>query len=40
MRVLSRRVLVCGAGMLLFASGLAAQEHSYTQADIENGARL
>ena len=26
--------------MLLFASAVSAQEHSYTQADIENGARL
>lgn len=40
MRVLLRRSLVCGAGVLLFASTLTAQEHSYTQADIENGARL
>jgi cytochrome c oxidase cbb3-type subunit 3 len=33
--------MVCGAGALLVASALAAaQEHSYTQADIENGARL
>jgi putative heme-binding domain-containing protein len=30
----------CGAGVLLFASMLSAQEHSYTQADIENGSRL
>jgi putative heme-binding domain-containing protein len=40
MRLLSRRFLVCGAGVLLVASALAAQEHSYTQADIENGSRL
>ncbi len=40
MWVLSRRFLVCSAGVLLFASAQAAQEHSYTQADIENGARL
>jgi mono/diheme cytochrome c family protein len=40
MRMLLRRVLLCGAGMLLFAAAVAAQEHSYTQADIENGARL
>ena len=40
MWVPSRRSLVCGAGVLLFASALVAQEHSYTQADIENGARL
>jgi putative heme-binding domain-containing protein len=35
-----RRVLLCASGVLLLASALAAQEHSYTQADIENGARL
>jgi putative heme-binding domain-containing protein len=35
-----RRSLLCGAGVLLMASAAAAQEHSYTQADIENGARL
>jgi putative heme-binding domain-containing protein len=35
-----RRLFGCGAGVLLFASALWAQEHSYTQADIENGARL
>lgn len=35
-----RRVLFCASGVLLFASAVAAQEHSYTQADIENGARL
>jgi putative heme-binding domain-containing protein len=35
-----RRVLLCASGVLLFASALAAQEHSYTEADIENGARL
>jgi putative heme-binding domain-containing protein len=29
-----------GAGVLLLASAIAAQEHSYTPADIENGARL
>jgi putative heme-binding domain-containing protein len=40
MRMLLRRVLLGSAGMLLFASAVAAQEHSYTQADIENGARL
>jgi putative heme-binding domain-containing protein len=40
MRVFTRPLLGCGAGVLLFASGLAAQEHSYTQADLENGARL
>ncbi len=32
--------MVCGAGVLLVASALVAQEHSYTQADIENGSRL
>jgi putative heme-binding domain-containing protein len=35
-----RRLFGCGVGLLLFASALWAQEHSYTQADIENGARL
>ena len=40
MLVLTRRLFGCGAGVLLLASALAAQEHSYTQADIENGARL
>lgn len=39
MRVLARWSFVC-FGALLFASALSAQEHSYTQADIENGARL
>jgi len=40
MRVLIRLLVGCGAGVLLFASMLSAQEHSYTQADIENGSRL
>jgi putative heme-binding domain-containing protein len=35
-----RQVLVCGAFLLLIAAAMAAQEHSYTQADIENGSRL
>src|SRR5258706_12111585 len=39
MRMFTRRVVGRGAGVLLAAS-VAAQEHSYTQADIENGARL
>ena len=34
-----RQLLVCGAGLLI-AAVVAAQEHSYTQADIENGSRL
>ena len=40
MRVHLPRSVVCGAAALLFASAVSAQEHSYTQADIENGARL
>ncbi len=41
MRMFTRRLFGGGAGVLLVASALAAaQEHSYTQADIENGARL
>jgi putative heme-binding domain-containing protein len=32
--------LLCGAGVLLAASALSAQEHGYTPADIENGSRL
>src|SRR5260370_29833200 len=36
----TRGSMVCGAGVLLLASALAAQEHSYTQADIENGSRF
>jgi len=41
MRVFPRR-LVGGAGVLLVASALAlaAQEHGYTPADVENGTRL
>src|ERR1700730_11890385 len=35
-----RDLLVVGAGLLAMASALAAQEHSYTAADIENGSRL
>jgi len=34
-----RQVVVCGAGILI-AAAVAAQEHSYTPADIENGSRL
>ena len=34
------RVLTGGAGVLVLASALAAQEHGYTPADIENGSRL
>src|SRR5258708_40369389 len=30
----------CGGAVVFLAAALAAQEHSYTQADIENGARL
>ncbi len=40
MRVFTRAFMACGAGVLLLASALSAQEHSYTQGDIENGARL
>src|SRR5712692_1566985 len=40
MRGLTRRWFAGGAAALLLASALAAQEHSYTQADIESGARL
>ena len=36
-RMLSR---VSAVGLLVAASAVAAQEHSYTQADIENGSRL
>ena len=35
-----RHVLICCAGIVLLVSMVAAQEHSYTQADIENGSRL
>jgi putative heme-binding domain-containing protein len=35
-----RRGFACGGAVVLLAAALAAQEHSYTQADIENGARL
>src|SRR5262245_44640790 len=35
-----RRVLLGSAGLVLIAAVLRAQEHSYTQADIENGSRL
>src|SRR5438552_3286515 len=35
-----RQVCVCVAGLVLVAAVMAAQEHSYTQADIENGSRL
>jgi putative heme-binding domain-containing protein len=40
MTVRVRRSIACAAGVLLCASAPAAQGHSYTQADIENGARL
>jgi len=40
MQVFTRQLAGCGAGLLLFASVASAQEHSYTQADIESGARL
>ena len=40
MGLLRRCALACSAGLLLLACALSAQEHSYTQADIENGARL
>ena len=35
-----RQVAVCCAGLLVIAAVIAAQEHSYTPADIENGSRL
>jgi putative heme-binding domain-containing protein len=35
-----RQVLLCLAGLIATAAVVAAQEHSYTQADIENGSRL
>src|SRR5215831_9211776 len=35
-----RQVVVCVAGLIVVAAVLAAQEHSYTPADIENGSRL
>jgi putative heme-binding domain-containing protein len=35
-----RQLFVCCAGLVLIAAVMAAQEHSYTQADIENGSRL
>jgi putative heme-binding domain-containing protein len=35
-----RQVLSCVVGLVLVAAVLAAQEHSYTAADIENGSRL
>ncbi len=40
MRRLHMCLLIGGAGVLLVASALAAQEHGYTPADIENGSRL
>jgi putative heme-binding domain-containing protein len=40
MQVFIRQLAGCGAGLLLVASVASAQEHSYTQADIESGARL
>src|SRR5712691_10013665 len=40
MRWLTTCSLRCGAGVLLAASALSAQEHGYTPADIENGSRL
>jgi cytochrome c oxidase cbb3-type subunit 3 len=35
-----RQALVSVAGLVLLAAAMAAQEHSYTPADIENGSRL
>ena len=35
-----RQICVCVAGLALVGAVMAAQEHSYTQADIENGSRL
>src|SRR5262245_65780778 len=35
-----RQVVVSCAGLLAMAAAIAAQEHSYTPADIENGSRL
>jgi putative heme-binding domain-containing protein len=35
-----RQPLVSVAGLVLLAAAMAAQEHSYTPADIENGSRL
>jgi len=35
-----RQLVVCTAGLVVIAAVIAAQEHSYTQADIENGSRL
>ena len=40
MRRLHTRLLIGSAGVLLVAAALAAQEHGYTPADIENGSRL
>jgi putative heme-binding domain-containing protein len=35
-----RQLLACGLGVVVIAAVIGAQEHSYTQADIENGSRL
>jgi cytochrome c oxidase cbb3-type subunit 3 len=36
----ARQCLLCAAALMLVASGVRAQEHSYTQADIDSGSRL
>src|SRR6266540_654868 len=36
----ARQCLLCAAALMLVASGIGAQEHSYTQADIESGSWL
>src|SRR5436190_9557751 len=35
-----RQLLMCIAGFVVIVAVMTAQEHSYTQADIENGSRL
>src|SRR5262245_29758866 len=35
-----RQLVVCAAGLVIIAAVIAAQEHSYTHADVENGSRL
>jgi putative heme-binding domain-containing protein len=35
-----RQLFVCTAGLVVIVAAIAAQEHSYTPADIENGSRL
>jgi putative heme-binding domain-containing protein len=40
MQRLTMKWFACGSALLFVVSAVAAQEHSYTQADIENGARL